>query len=234
MGNNSTVQYILKERVNSSKISLNVSVQNGLEVTAPKGIRRSSIEKVLENNRDWIAQSLDLVPERLNRLAPRDIKFQAIGESWEVEYQPTSSPLVSIVEKDAHILLVQGNTGDTYEVALALRRWLTSKGHAHLVPWLKGLSEEFNLPFNRAGVRGQRTRWGSCSTWGTISINRNLLFLPQNLARYVLIHELIHTVQLDHSPKFWKLLLEREPLGKELGAEARNSWCHVPIWAYER
>ena len=234
MSNLSSTQYTLKRSANSKKISLNVSLQNGLEVTVPKGIRRSRIERVLEKNKDWIAQSLDQVSERLNLLVPNDIKLQAAGESWELEYQPTSSLLVSVVEKDDHTLLVQGKIEDKYEVALALRQWLTSKGHSHLVPWLHELSKEFNLPFNKVGVRGQRTRWGSCSLQGTISINRNLLFLPRNLVRYVLIHELVHTVQLDHSQKFWKLLLEREPLGRELGAEARNSWNHVPLWAYER
>ena len=230
----SSTQYTLKRSANSKKISLNVSLQNGLEVTVPKGIRRSSIERVLEKNKDWIAQSLDHISERLNRLIPNDIKLQASGEIREVEYQPTSSLLVSVVEKEENTLLVQGNSDDKYKVALALRQWLSRKGHAHLVPWLHELGKEFNLPFNKTGVRGQRSRWGSCSAQGTISINRNLLFLPKNLVRYVLIHELIHTVQLDHSPKFWKLLLEREPLAKELGAEARSSWCHVPIWAYER
>lgn len=234
MGKSSTFQYTLKRRANSNKISLNVSIQNGLEVTVPKGIRRSSIERVLEKNKDWIAQSLDQVSERLNRLVPSDIKLQAIGESWELDYQPTSSLLVSVVEKEENTLLVQGNIEDKYEVALALRQWLTRKGQAHLVPWIHELSKEFNLPFDKAGVRGQRSRWGSCSAQGAISINRNLLFLPRNLVRYVLVHELVHTLQLDHSPKFWKLLLEREPLGKELATEARNSWLHVPIWAYER
>ena len=234
MGKSSTFQYTLKRRANSKKISLNVSLQNGLEVAVPKGIGRSSIERVLEKNKDWIAQSLDQVSERLNRLVPRDIELQATGESWELEYQPTSSLLVSFVEKEEKTLLVQGNIDDKYKVALALRQWLTRKGHAHLVPWLHELSEEFKLPFNKVGVRGQQTRWGSCSAQGTISINRNLLFLPRNLARYVLIHELVHTVQLNHSPNFWNLLLEREPLARKLGAEARNSWCHVPHWAYER
>jgi len=230
----SSTQYTLKRSANSKKISLNVSLQNGLEVTVPKGIRRSSIERVLEKNKDWIAQSLDHISERLNRLTPRDIKLQTTGESWELDYQPTSSLLVSVVEKEENTLLVQGNIDDKYKVALALRQWLTRKGHAHLVPWLHELSKEFNLPFNKVGVRGQRTRWGSCSAQGAISINRNLLFLPRNLVRYVLIHELVHTVQSDHSPKFWNLLLEREPLARKLGAEARNSWCHVPHWAYER
>jgi len=95
----SSTQYTLKRRANSNKISLNVSIQNGLEVTVPKGIKRSSIERVLEKNKDWIAQSLDQVSERLNRLVPRDIELQATGESWELEYQPTSSQLVSAVPK---------------------------------------------------------------------------------------------------------------------------------------
>lgn len=153
-----TVQYTLKERANSSKIRLNVSLQNGLEVTVPKGLRQSSIQKLLTANKDWIAEALDQVPQRLEHLAPRDINFQCMGECWEVEYLTTSSPLVSVGEREDNILLVQGSISHKYQVALALRRWLSGKSHSHLVPWLHELSKEFHLPFRKAVVRGQRTR----------------------------------------------------------------------------
>ena len=110
---------------------------------------------------------------------------------------------IRVEESEEATLSVKGNLKDRYQIALAMRKWLGDRAREHLVPWLDALSEAFNLPFDEVLVKGQTTRWGSCSSQKTISINRNLLFLPPSLVRYVFIHELVHTIQLDHSPKFW-------------------------------
>ena len=115
-----------------------------------------------------------------------------------------------------------------------MRKWLGDRARKHLVPWLDDLSYELKLPYSKVLVKGQRTRWGSCSPQKTISINRNLLFLPPSLVRYVLIHELVHTIQLNHSPEFWELVRERVPNSKELNGESKKAWAQVPPWAYEK
>ncbi len=131
-------------------------------------------------------------------------------------------------------LSVKGNLKDRYQIALALRKWLLDKAKARLIPWLDAVSEAFDLPFDKVLVKGQTTRWGSCSSQRTITINRNLLFLPPSLVRYVFIHELVHTIQLDHSPKFWDLVNERVPNYKDLNLQSKKAWAYVPPWAYEK
>jgi predicted metal-dependent hydrolase len=84
--------------------------------------------------------------------------------------------------------------------------------------------------FATASIRGQKTRWGSCSSRQTISVNCKLLFLPSELVRYVLIHELCHTVHLNHSAAFWALVAQKEPDYQQLDAGLRDARYHVPLW----
>ena len=68
---------------------------------------------------------------------------------------------------------------------------------------LDHFSEKYNFPYNRSGFRCQKTRWGSCSGKNNISLNVNIVFLPEELQNYVLLHELVHTKVKNHSRKFW-------------------------------
>ncbi len=234
MDSASPFDYTIKVSNNSRRIRLELSLQKGLEVRIPRGTSRKMVDRVLKENQEWIVSSLAQVRERLEGLAPEEIELRASGRRWGVEYRATSSGGIAIAERGSATLLVKGNVGDSYQIALALRRWLSGKAHEDLVPWLRVVSQELSLPFGKVLVKGQRTRWGSCSPHKTISINRNLLFLPAPLVRYVLVHELVHTIQLDHSPKFWELVVERLPDSKILEKEAKEAWHYVPSWAYEK
>jgi predicted metal-dependent hydrolase len=95
---------------------------------------------------------------------------------------------------------------------------------------LERLARETGLRYRNVAVRAQRSRWGSCSSQGDISLNYQVLFLPPELARHVLLHELCHTVRLDHSPRFWRTVERFEPELPRLRAEMRRAWSHVPAW----
>lgn len=85
---------------------------------------------------------------------------------------------------------------------------------------LEVLSTRHNMPYARAIVRNQKTRWGSCSMQKTISLNINLARLPGHLMDYVIVHELLHTRIRGHGPDFWysldSLLGDARALRKEL------------------
>jgi predicted metal-dependent hydrolase len=87
------------------------------------------------------------------------------------------------------------------------------------------------LSYARAQVRRQRTRWGSCSRAGTLSINACLMFQPADVVQYLFVHELAHTVHLNHSRRFWKLVERLEPRWHALDRELSRGWRHVPEWA---
>ena len=73
------------------------------------------------------------------------------------------------------------------------------------------LNKNYGFTFQRVCVKNQKTRWGSCSKKGNLNFNYKILFLPQELSDYILIHELCHLKELNHSKSFWKLVAQSTP-----------------------
>ncbi len=71
---------------------------------------------------------------------------------------------------------------------------------------LEHLNEQYGFRYNRVSIRNQKTRWGSCSKQGNLSFNYRIVFLSQRLADYIIVHELCHVQEMNHSKKFWDLV----------------------------
>jgi hypothetical protein len=97
------------------------------------------------------------------------------------------------------------------------------KAQIDLFNRLDNLSKKYNLPYNRASFRCQKTRWGSCSGKDNISLNINIAFLPEELQDYVILHELVHTKIKNHGRKFWAELGKyTQSPAKELSKELKK------------
>jgi predicted metal-dependent hydrolase len=122
---------------------------------------------------------------------------------------------------------------DDREARVLLRRWLKAAAAARLVPELEALSRAHSMPVARVSIRCQRTRWGSCSTRGTVSLNCSLLFQRAEVVRYLYVHELAHLKCMNHSPKFWALVERLEPDYQRLDRELLAGWRTVPEWVFK-
>ena len=89
--------------------------------------------------------------------------------------------------------------------------------HARLAHW----ASIYNLTYKRVAIRNTRSRWGSCSKAGNLNFSYKLILLPLHLADYVIVHELCHLVEFNHSPRFWALVARTLPDYK-----ARKSEIH--------
>ncbi len=98
-------------------------------------------------------------------------------------------------------------------------------------PWLARVARELDIVPRRVQVRTQKTRWGSCSSTGTVSINACLLFLEPALVRYLMVHELCHLRHLNHSQRYWRLVERFEPDYRLLDKRLGEAWADVPFWA---
>jgi predicted metal-dependent hydrolase len=216
---------------------LKLSAREGLVVTIPHGFARERVPELLEAKRDWLRAAEERAAKQRELLGPpgwdlpERIPLRAIGEDWQVEYRGTAAAVVSAHERPERRLLIRGSIGDRDAARRAAQRWVARKTHDHVHPWLLRLADAHELRVDKVLVRAQRTRWASCSSRRTISLNLRLMFLPSDLVRYVLLHELAHTEEMSHSQRYWAILGTLSPDFRTLDEQLRQAWRLIPSWA---
>ena len=231
--------YSIRESLKAKHVSIKISHLGEVEIVIPRGFDRRKLPEILEKRQDWIAkttqrivaerQSFGAEPESELELPPQ-LNLRSLPEDWTIGYQPMPTWKLTTNPAQPHHLLVSGAIDQNPLCYRILKHWLTRKAELHLSPWLLQVSQEVSLPCSTISVRGQKTIWASCSSKKNISLNYKLLFLPPDLVRYVFIHELCHTVHLDHSDRFWSLVGEKEPDYRFHDAELNKAWCYIPQW----
>ena len=108
---------------------------------------------------------------------------------------------------------MRGDTDNTAACTDLLRQWLNRKARAEFAPWLRELSFDIDLPFFNRNLHSRpKDPLGELLVAKKIfSLNYKLLFLPSELVHYVFVHELCHTIYMNHSQAFWNLVKEKQP-----------------------
>lgn len=229
--------YRITENPRARKVILRVRPPDGLVITIPKGFDRGLLPGILERHRSWIQTKLRCVHEGFSQKKPEEIlpktmDLAAIGESWDVTYAPHPGAPLELywdVHPQPHICL-RGDDSRLPAVCRLLRTWLQQYATRRLPPLVEQLSQKTKLPYRRLSIRCQKTRWGSYSNLGTLSLNAAVLFLPPHLARLVIVHELCHSTHRLHDTAFWNLLQKHEPDCRRLDAELRHDAHRFPRW----
>ncbi|AMN47136.1 hypothetical protein ACG33_08500 [Steroidobacter denitrificans] len=214
------------------RLSVRVFPGGRVEVVVPQGVSAVAVQRFVDLHRQWIQRRIEdfsTVARPSQEPRPALISLPAIARQYDVDYRRTSAS-VRVLTGVADTLLVQGAVQDERAVAGALRRWLVSLAEIEFSRSLRAVAQQCELPFRRVQIRRQRTRWGSCSASGTISLNVCLMFTSPAVLRYLFIHELCHTRFMNHSRHFWSLVASYEPAYRQLDRELSRAWKDVPSW----
>ena len=122
-----------------------------------------------------------------------------------------------------NILNIISPLSDSTEIQSIYLSWLKETALDYLPERTKILADENGFKINKIFIRGQKTRWGSCSMNGNVSFNFQLIQFDKKTIDYVIIHELCHTVEMNHSKKFWKLVENYCPDYKEYKKRIRDN-----------
>lgn len=235
------IDYRVRRSVRARSVCLKLSARDGLTVVVPEYFDVRRIPAILERKREWIESHLrrfgDIaaaLPSVPIAALPDRIELLALEESWVVGYRPAKTRAVGVIADGEGRLTVYGAVHDRDACSDALKRWLRLRAREELVPRLTRLAAEKGLRFTDAFIRGQKTRWASCSTRGVINLSYKLLFLDPDSVRCVLLHELCHTVHMNHSGRFWALLGGFVPDCRMVHKRLRSGWKLVPAWVEER
>ena len=210
--NGRTIAYTLRR---SSRRSIGFLVnETGLRVTAPKRNSLYSIENAIMDKQKWILSKLDFY------------RFNHSSETVPIEW--TNGSLLPFLGDKLSLQINNGTTGKTFfniengklliyhpdsgkPFDSPLKNWLVQQAGAILAKRLELQAERMNIPFGAFSLSNARTRWGSCTARRHIRLNWRLVHCDISLIDYVVIHELAHCLEMNHSQRFWNIVATYYP-----------------------
>jgi predicted metal-dependent hydrolase len=212
------------------RLTARVHVGGRVEIVVPVGVNAHAVRDFVQRFTPWINRKVAAMRSFIAPVetVPRSIDFAFTGEHLGVEWHRGAARRL---QRHSSGILVQAP--DDLAVRELLQGWLKGAAEERLKPSLLQLAADLKYSVSRVSIRCQRTRWGSCSTRGTVSLNCSLVFLRPEVVRYLFIHELAHTKHMNHSASFWRLVEKLEPDYRQLDRELLAGWRTVPGWVFK-
>ncbi|MEO8018566.1 MAG: SprT family zinc-dependent metalloprotease [Pseudomonadota bacterium] len=223
---------LIRVSARARRLSIRVYPDARVEVVVPPRARPREVEHFIAAQREWIdsrrAIALSNRPEP-QPFPPAAVELRATNERWPLHVAGGSGPLR--VAEAGQILRVTGAVSHA-RLRAAMRNWLLRMARPRLAPRVAALAAVTGVHYSQVSIRRQRSRWGSCSARGTISLNCCLLFQRPEVIDYLIVHELMHVKHMNHSARFWQAVERHCADWRALDRELVQGWRHVPRWVF--
>jgi predicted metal-dependent hydrolase len=196
--------YRVRRSDRARRVRVRVDEARGVEVVLPRRAAEREAAAAIRELRPWIERRIAELDRTRALVAARGASVPYLGEALALVAEPGRAR----VHRRGQTLLVPGGGADHRP---ALERWFRRQARAEIAPRLDAATAATGRAYAGLTIRGQRTRWASCSATGAMSFNWRLLLAPAPVLDYVVWHEVCHLQVMDHSPRFWALLAERCP-----------------------
>jgi predicted metal-dependent hydrolase len=203
-----SVKYDVRQSTEASEPRIDVDI-HGVTVVVPES-EEIQPQELLKENAAWLIEKkrkYDTYREEIpERHFDEGAVFPYLGEDYEVVVERRSSSAV----EDGKLRLAEHHVEDT-SVKRALETLYRRKAREIFEERADAFAEKMGVEYEQIEVRRQRTKWGSCSTNGTLGLNWRLLMAPLEIVDYIMIHELAHLREANHTDSFWSLVAEYDP-----------------------
>ncbi|MBF0172019.1 MAG: M48 family metallopeptidase [Magnetococcales bacterium] len=192
---------------NRKRISILVDDAGGIQVRCPSGIPLKQVDALLVREKEWLNN-------RLSNVRLHSHHRQQLGEGTPLPFLGDCLTLrlghwgrgtVFRCGDDLWITrIILDDLNHELDIRRPLERWYQRGARAYFAQRLDYWARKMGVSFNQLHVRGQKTRWGSCSCRGNINLNWRLMWAAPRVVDYVVVHELSHLSHMDHSAAFWE------------------------------
>ena len=205
------LEYTVQRSAKRRKLTITVERDRSVVVHAPEGISEVKIRQVVESKRQWIYEKTGH-PQKYRDLPHPPGKELVSGESalflgrqYRIEVVKTGLTEVQFSQR----FLIPAAQGK--KQVEALREWYIDRAKEKIAPRVKGHARELGV--NVAGIKimDSRYRWGSCTVKNNVGFNWRLIKAPMFVIDYVMVHELAHLIEANHTPRFWNIVRAQAP-----------------------
>ncbi len=202
----------LKKDSRFKRLSLRMAPNKGIWVNVPTCVDWKVALDFVQSHKAWIVKQNLKIQAKENQSIFFDSEAIFKTKYHKLKMQAVQASQVKASVKEGLILITYPENFDfTTEgfqefVKKIIIETLRKEANFILPKRLDELAQKFGFKYNKVTIRNASTRWGSCSGNNNISLNLHLMRLPEHLIDMVLLHELCHTIEKNHSPSFWSLL----------------------------
>lgn len=203
--------YTVRESGRARRLRLKISPRDGLEVVIPPGATSRDVEAALLNHARWILshyqQAVAQRPAERRFVSGEKLPYLGQERILDIGVKPRGKTISILLDSDSlRVRLPAGTAATEDTIRAALESWYRAQAKDHILPRVAALAKQHGFQYGRVTIKGQSTRWGSCSSQRNLNFNWRLMFAPQAAIDYVIIHELCHLQELNHSRRFWTLV----------------------------
>mgnify|MGYP006283080389 CR=1 FL=1 len=192
-------------------IRLKINSDGQISVSAPTGTSRAKIQSILRHKEGWLASKIQETTRALEQNNPTK-QVYLDGLPYQVDFQLSHRLTYNVdINHQQRCILITGPDNNQTHITNLLEKWLRREARQRLTPHVQQVSKRVGIPYNKLFLRNQKTRWGSSSTLGNISLNWRTVMLPKPVQRYLIIHELVHQQHMNHSHHFWRKVVHYCP-----------------------
>jgi predicted metal-dependent hydrolase len=200
------VEIVRTNRTKSASIQLSGNV---VKVTVPSTLSDRRIQDLISKKSVWIKQKIKLQNETAP-IKPKEYVtgevFQYLGRNYRLKRTSGLAGAVKMKSGYLEVAIPEGLSNDAAEALIktSLEAWYISHAHSKLTEKTQRYAEIIGVDVGCIGVKEFKSRWGSCYASGDIVYNWRIIMAPHHIIDYVVIHELCHLLEHNHSPKYWK------------------------------
>jgi len=186
----------LRRNAQAKKMVLRVDAVSGeIKLTAPKHVSLRSLQKFLDENIHWLMTEKAKVDARPPIADGSMLPF--LGAPHQVKFNDQPPRKVRWIGEEIHV----GGPAD--QAPVRLLRWLKAQAKDQLSEDAKYYADLLQVEYKRVSIGDMKSRWGSCSSNGTLRFNWRLVMAEPSVRRYVAAHEVAHILEMNHSDRFW-------------------------------
>jgi len=180
------------------------AAERKVELVLPRGIPASTGLRFLAAKRGWVATRLEALPQRVPFVEGAILPVLGVPHQVCREFD-LAAPPVRIIDSEIRV------RSDPLHLGRRVRDHLRAMAQAEISPRAHRLAARIGREVARVSVRDTKSRWGSCSGQGNLSFSWRLIFTPEPVLDYVVAHEVSHLAEMNHGPRFWRLVESLTP-----------------------
>lgn len=198
--------------INKKYVNINISVNKNakriilkfdhlgcyIKLVLPLFVSKEEGLEFVYKNTSWLSKELMTYPSRIYFEEYQLIPY--LGKEYKIINIPTKKKLIKLDSSNLYVF------SDKLIISNVIKDWFLKSSNDYIFKLASEKAKLLNLNFKKISIRDQKTRWGSCSEKGNLSFSWRLIMSPPEVIEYVVVHEICHLKQMNHSTKFWRLV----------------------------